>query len=97
VRRPSLHSVDQGSIDIAPRLNPHDGCRKEKDRECRPPRSDFDMTLFIISIPLMLVTASITVVPLVAMSRIHHGRGVVAPAGMTVPQDGEEPLLPIAA
>ena len=55
------------------------------------------MTLFIISIPLMLVTAAITVVPLVAMSRIHHGRGVVAPAGMTVPQDGEEPLLPIAA
>jgi len=62
------------------------------------------MTLFIISIPLMLVAAAITVVPLVAMSRIHHGRSVVAPAGMPaksagmpVPQNGEEPLLPIAA
>jgi len=62
------------------------------------------MTLFVISIPLMLVTAAITVVPLVAMSVTHHGSGVVAPAsmpartaGMTVPQDGEEPLLPIAA
>jgi hypothetical protein len=62
------------------------------------------MTLFIISIPLMLVTAAITVAPLVAMSRIHHGRGVVAPAGMPakssgmpVSRDGEEPLLPIAA
>lgn len=62
------------------------------------------MTLLIISIPLMLVIAAITVVPLVAMSRIHHGRGVVAPgampansAGMPVSLDGEEPLLPIAA
>jgi len=62
------------------------------------------MTLFIISIPLMLVTAAITVVPLVAMSMTHHGGGVVAPAsmpartvGISAPQDGEEPLLPIAA
>ena len=58
------------------------------------------MTLFIISIPLMLVATAITVVPLVAMSMIHHGRGVVAPAGMpaiSVSKDGEEPPLPIAA
>jgi hypothetical protein len=75
------------------------GVERRRTGDFSPPRSDFDMTLFIISIPLMFVAAAITVVPLVAMSRIHHGRGVEAPmgipaktAGMTEPQDGEEPL-----
>ena len=61
------------------------------------------MTLFIISIPLMLGAGAIAVVPLLAMSRAQH-RAVGPEASVLVRTDAargpsrtEEPALPLAA
>lgn len=58
------------------------------------------MTLFIISVPLMIVAVAIAVIPLIAMSHKHHRRVAAVHVEVQAPtqlRHDSAPALPTAA